>query len=157
MQVGVEHGVEGLWRACHPWMLRLAWIILGDEVAAQDAVSETWVRCLPRLAPIERPEAYLRTALVRVCFNERRRAGVAERHARRQPERYVVPVAEADVGLVHFVDALAALGPQQRAALVLRYLHGAEDAEIAEALGVRRATVRSHVRHGLARLQEVMT
>ncbi len=40
-----------------------------------------------------------------------------------------------------------------------RYLHGCEDVEIAEALGLSRATVRSHdrhARHALANLKEVL-
>lgn len=140
--------MEALWRSSHGWMVRLAWLIRGDEPSAEDAVSEAWLRCLDRLDGLERPEGYLRTTLVRLCLDERRRTAARRRLVEVEPG---VPVV--DVGLVDLADALAALPRQQRAAVVLRFVHDADDDEIAEALGARRSTVRSHVRHGLVHLR----
>lgn len=54
------------------------------------------------------------------------------------------------------LDALATLPYAQRAALVLRYWEDRPEREIAEALGCRPATVRSHIRRGLASLRKVI-
>jgi len=51
------------------------------------------------------------------------------------------------------VDALAGLGSRQREVLVLRYLSGLRDPEIAEATGLTEAGVRSAASRGLAALR----
>ena len=83
----------------------------------------------------------------------------ARRAARDQRERRaaaltVVPDPES----VPFPDpelfaALEALPDKQRSVLVLRYWADWDEAAIADALGCRRATVRSHARRGLAHLR----
>jgi Sigma-70, region 4 len=51
--------------------------------------------------------------------------------------------------------ALAALPPQQRAAVVLRHWAGLEPAEVGELLGCSPGTVRSQTARGLDKLREV--
>jgi RNA polymerase sigma factor (sigma-70 family) len=51
---------------------------------------------------------------------------------------------------------LNGLSPRKRMAVVLRYLDGLADAEIAALIGCRQATVRSLVSRGLAELREVL-
>jgi DNA-directed RNA polymerase specialized sigma24 family protein len=51
----------------------------------------------------------------------------------------------------------AALPRKQRAAVVLRFYLGLSDAEIAEELGCREVTVRSHVSHALRALRIAIT
>jgi RNA polymerase sigma factor (sigma-70 family) len=58
--------------------------------------------------------------------------------------------------LVDFRDVLLELPLRQRTAIVLRYFCDMDDAAIAEVLGCRPTTVRTHVHRGLARLREVM-
>ena len=50
--------------------------------------------------------------------------------------------------------ALASLGPEQRAVIVLRYLLEYTPGEIAELLDLPRGTVNSRLRRGLDRLEE---
>ena len=47
------------------------------------------------------------------------------------------------------IAALAALGPEQRAVIVMRHLLGFTPGEIARALGLPRGTVNSRLRRGL--------
>lgn len=58
--------------------------------------------------------------------------------------------------LVEFRDVLLQVPVRQRAAVVLRYFCDLGDAEIAELLSCRPATVRSLVQRGLANLREGM-
>jgi RNA polymerase sigma-70 factor, ECF subfamily len=52
--------------------------------------------------------------------------------------------------------ALGALGPEQRAVIVLRHPLGYTPGEIAKALGLPRGTVNSRLRRGLDELQEAV-
>jgi RNA polymerase sigma factor (sigma-70 family) len=51
---------------------------------------------------------------------------------------------------------VSALPTRQRAALVLRYYEGLDDAAIAEILGCSAVTVRTHVMRGLAALRTTL-
>ena len=54
------------------------------------------------------------------------------------------------------VQALAGLGRRQREVLVLRYLSGLPDPDIAEATGLSEAGVRSAASRGLAALRTIL-
>jgi RNA polymerase sigma factor (sigma-70 family) len=53
-------------------------------------------------------------------------------------------------------QALAQLGPRQRAVLILRYFEDLTEARTAEILGVSVGTVKSQARDGLARLRALV-
>jgi RNA polymerase sigma factor (sigma-70 family) len=60
----------------------------------------------------------------------------------------------AEVGSDDYLaDAIAALPPKRRAAVVLRYYLDLSEADIAETLGVRPGTVKSLLSRGLAELR----
>jgi RNA polymerase sigma factor (sigma-70 family) len=135
-------------------LARVAYLLTGSAAAAEDAVQEVFARCLNRLAELDHPRSYLRAAVVNECRTRHRRLLRAERHREDQ-----VPPADPDLPheLVEVRDALAALSPRQRAAVVLRYFVDLPDAEIAEILGCRPATVRSLIHRALPRLREVLS
>jgi RNA polymerase sigma factor (sigma-70 family) len=54
------------------------------------------------------------------------------------------------------VDALSALPPRQREVLVLRYYGGLSEAEIADATGISRGTVKSTASRALDAVAKVM-
>jgi len=96
------------------------------------------------------PAPYLRTSVVNGCRMHHRRNS-------REQARFadlVTDTVQPETSVV--LDALAHLPYPQRAALVLRYYEDRPEAEIAELLGCRPATVRSHVHRGLAALREAM-
>jgi RNA polymerase sigma factor (sigma-70 family) len=66
------------------------------------------------------------------------------------PDAPVLPEAR------ELLDAVEQLPYGQRAALVLRYYGGLSEAEIAEAMGCRPGTVKSHHHRGLERLRRVI-
>ena len=135
-------------------LARLAYLLTGSAEAAEDAVQDVFTRCLHRIDDLDHPRSYLRAAVVNECRTRHRRAARAERH--RLLDR---PPGDVDLPheLVETRDALAELTPRQRAAVVLRYFADVPDAEIAEILGCRPATVRSLIHRAIDRLREVLS
>jgi RNA polymerase sigma-70 factor (ECF subfamily) len=120
---------------------------LGDEHEAADAVQDTFLRAWLALrggADVRYPLAWLLTIAENVCVSTFRakRARVAT-----EPlwEGGGELPSEEDVGSIGAVptltDAVLALPPRQRVALVRRELEGYSYDEIAEELGVSRASV----------------
>ena len=68
------------------------------------------------------------------------------------------PDMEAERSLLEAAvwNALAALGPKHRAAVVLRYYHGLSEAEMAVALNCGRGTVKSRLHYARLRLGELL-
>lgn len=137
------------YRATQPAMVRLAVLLVGSPETAADLVQDCYVRLHPRWGRVDDPEAYLRRSVVNACHSHHRRL----RRLRRLDLR---PSEPAELGARELADALAALPHRQHAALVLRFYEGLPDAQIANALGCRPATVASLVHRGLARLREVI-
>jgi RNA polymerase sigma-70 factor (sigma-E family) len=130
-------------------MVRLATLLVGNEAVAEELVQDAFVRVHHKWATIEHPSAYLRTAVVNACRNNRRRTKLERAHARTQ----VADVAPPQEPLL---DALTTLTERQRVAVVLRYYEDLSEAEIAAALGCRPGTVKSLLHRGLSQLREVI-
>ena len=138
---------EELYRSHYVRMVRVAWLMVGSAAAAEDIVQEVFVKMAQRYDSIDSPPAYLRVAVVNTCRNELRRT------RRFSP----APLPEGvvhDSELAETFELLRDLDPKHRAALVLRYVDDCSDDEIASILGIRRATVRSHIHRGLTKLRE---
>lgn len=131
-------------------LLRVAFVLTGSTATAEDVVHDVFVQAAGRLADVREPGPYLRTAVVNRCRSLYRRTKAA-------PAPQLGHDAELDVGLIELRDSLAELSPKQRAAIVLRYLCDLSDADIADTLGVRQATVRSLIFRGLRELRAAMS
>lgn len=144
-----EPTFEEFVRASLPALGRYAYVLTGDRDAAADLVQdslERLARAWRRVRADGNPLAYARVVMVR-CHVSTWRA-----LSRRPPQAPLHehpgeadPFAGADARDA-VRRALATLPRSQRAVLVLTYLEGRPDVEIAEALGCRAATVRS-LRH----------
>lgn len=151
-----EEFVRG--RSTH--LFRLALVLTSwDQAAAEDVLQVALERAYRRRRQLFRhgsAEPYVRKVVVNAAIDwrrvRRRRAELSLDHAAdlAAADR-IGQVADRDV----LVRALAALGPKQRAVLVMRYWDDVPDAEIAAALHCSEATVRSQAARGLARLREL--
>lgn len=130
-------------------LVRLAGLLTGSGAAAEDIVQEKFAKLHIRFGRVLNPEAWLHTAVVNACRNERRRLGVARRYAPLLAERgsAVDPVDS------ELIASLRRLPHRQRAVVVLRFYLAMPEAEIAEVLGVRPGTVKSSLHRALQRLR----
>lgn len=151
-------GFEEFVAAETPRLLRLAVALTGNPHDAWDLVQESLVRVGVRWRRLAdgNPGGYARTTLVRLDI---------DRHRRLRRERPRTTLPEAPVELEQPLDpalvtALQGLPPQQRAAVVLRFVVDLDHARIAEHLGCSVGTARAHLSRGLAGMRqrlEVMT
>jgi RNA polymerase sigma-70 factor (sigma-E family) len=133
-------------------LTRFAYLICGDRTRAEDLVQEVLLAMHRRFGPVlpvDDPLAYARRAIVNANVSWSRRSTSREIPTERLPESAAEPAAPDD----RLWQLLDSLGSRQRAVLVLRYYLGYPDADIAETLGCRRATVRSLAARALAALR----
>jgi RNA polymerase sigma-70 factor (sigma-E family) len=130
-----------------PWAFRLACFFTQDAAAGEDIAQDVMSRMYRAWGSAERPEAYLRTALVNSCNNWHRRARV---QAAKLP--LLLAPDSVELGAAELADTIARLPFRQRAVIVLRYYADLSEAEIAEALGCRPGTVKSLAARALDRL-----
>jgi RNA polymerase sigma-70 factor (ECF subfamily) len=150
-QGGSSEAVEELFRRHWPAVHRAAWLVVHDAAAAEDIAQEAFVSALRALDRFDRRRP-LGPWLHRIVVNRaidwsRARALRPETGADALPEA-VAPAAPADIGS-ELVAALADLGPEHRAVVVLRHLLGYTPGEIAAMLDLPRGTVNSRLRRAL--------
>jgi RNA polymerase sigma-70 factor, ECF subfamily len=144
---------------------RLAAVILGDPIEAEDAVHDAalvaW-RGFAGLRDLDRFEAWFSRILVNGC-RDRLRA------RRRRPVITAIPVlgdldrgASTPDSVTAVADrdeldrAFATLDPDHAVAVALRFYLDLSGAEIAERMGIPEGTVKSRLHHGLRRLRTVV-
>ncbi|MCU1375451.1 MAG: polymerase, sigma-24 subunit, subfamily [Actinomycetia bacterium] len=130
--------------------VRTAALVIGSQQVAEEVVQEAFVQLLRRWEAIERPEGWLRTAVLNGCRSWQRRH-ILERQRRPRPDL----VTDDPDGLA-VREALRVLSPRQRAAVVLRYFDDLSEADIAEALGCRPGTVKSLLARSMPKLEEAL-
>jgi RNA polymerase sigma factor (sigma-70 family) len=152
--VGVEKAVEERFVAAfarlYPKARRVAYRVLGDVCAAEDAAAEAMARAY---AHWERVEAlpWVDAWVLRVTANLALDAARRRRPALDPPA--VVESEDAIATRLAMVAALNRLPRRQREVVALHYLAGLTDDEVAGALGIATGTVKVHVNRGLAALR----
>jgi RNA polymerase sigma-70 factor (ECF subfamily) len=118
------------------------WRMTGDEQAAYDLSQETFVRAwrhFERVRGYELPVGWLFRVATNLALNHRARAVSHQPLGDVDNERFARSDPALRLGEDEAVRrTLMALTPRQRAALVLRAVHGMSCAEVAAALGVSR-------------------
>jgi RNA polymerase sigma-70 factor (ECF subfamily) len=150
-QRGSAEAVEELFRRHWPAAHRAAWLVVHDAAAAEDIAQEAFVSALRALDRFDRRRP-LGPWLHRIVVNRaidwsRARALRPETGADTLPEP-AAPDAPDEFGS-DVVAALAELGPEHRAVVVLRHLLDYTPGEIAAMLDLPRGTVNSRLRRAL--------
>lgn len=135
-------------------LLGLARRLTGSVSDAEDVVQDLFVG-LPEAIAKYQERGYLRAWLRRLTV---RLALMRLRSGRLRREVYLdgsePSVTRSDARQVH--EALAMLGPDDRAIVVLKIVEGYDHAEIAELLGIRRNASEVRLHRALARLRKLL-
>ncbi|MFI1996449.1 sigma-70 family RNA polymerase sigma factor [Actinoplanes sp. NPDC020271] len=141
-------------------LARLAGALTGDRHLAEDVLSDALLLASTRwrrIARMDHPAAYVRRMVVNVYLSEHRKAqrrrteptsdlSLLDRTSGEDPQ---TTVASRDA----MERLLTQLTPQQRTAVVLRYVLDQTDDDIAATLSCTPGTVRSHLSHARAALR----
>ncbi len=149
MRERVADAVEEAYRDHAPRLWRALVLYTGDPEVASDAVAETFARALAERARIQAPERWIWRVGFRIAARELKRR--AREGGEMLEAAYEMP--EPTAGLV---EALRALSPKQRAAVVLHYYADAPLEEIARTIGSTRSAVGVHLHRARARLRELL-
>ncbi|MEO6628078.1 MAG: RNA polymerase sigma factor [Aquihabitans sp.] len=154
-QRGDAPALEAVLRDLAPYLGRICGAIALD--AGDDALQETMVAVSRNLSSLREPAA-LRGWARRIAVREAVRAARGGPSIPIDPNSLAPMVAVPDGAVAVEVRAvLDSLTPDQRAVLVLRYLDGLDEAEMAEVLGVAKGTVKSRLHRAGAAFRERWT
>jgi RNA polymerase sigma factor (sigma-70 family) len=146
---------------------RVAYLVTRESAEADDAAQEAFVKAYYALGRF-RSGASFKPWLLKIVTNEAlnrrrsaaRREGLSLRTAQERPSGDAAPSPEA-VALESekrraLLDAVSSLSEADQLVVSYRYFVGLSEAEMAQALGCARGTVKSRLSRALARLREAM-
>lgn len=141
-------------------MYAIAHRVLRDTHLAQDAVQQAlwsaW-RDLPNLRDPDRFDAWLRSLLVRACYEEARRQRRSPTVTLLATDGPSTPDESSQIADRDALDrAFRRLDPEHRIVIVLHHYEGVPLVEIAESLGIPVGTARSRLHYGLKRLRDAL-
>jgi RNA polymerase sigma-70 factor (sigma-E family) len=145
-----------------PQWLRFARALCADSDLAQDILQDVLIKLHAKWSSVEvmtAPDAYVRRMVVNEFFSWRRKWSRIAPHD--DPARLIRPDSSEQDGDMaakiadrdELLLAIRRLPARQRAVIGLRYFADFDDAEIADALGCKRGTVRVHAARALATLR----
>jgi RNA polymerase sigma factor (sigma-70 family) len=144
--------------AYHLDLVRVAFVICGDENLAEDAAQAAWWIAWRKLRSLH-DAGRLKPWLVAIAANEARKALKREhRHPVTEIDLAPDPSAEADpesgIDHVDMANALGHLKPEDRALVALRYVADLDSSELAPIVGLSASGVRTRLSRLLDRLRE---
>lgn len=148
-RTGAAHDLGRLFSEEGPGVWRTMYAFTGGRRdVAEEAVAEAFARALAHASGIRDPLAWIYRTAFRLAADELRRE-------RRRPE--LVADAFSDAPEVsEVIGALRMLSPNQRAAVVLRYVADLPVEDVARRMGIAQPTVRVHLHRGRNRLRELL-
>ncbi len=154
---GSEADLEQLFRRHWPRAYRAAFLIVHDHAAAEDIAQEAFVAAVRRLDRFDRRRPF--APWLGAIVANRAIDWVRARASRREIAGEVAEQGSMPEGRGggcysdEVMAALAELGPEQRAVVVMRFVLEYTPGEIARALELPRGTVNSRLRRGLDALE----
>lgn len=147
--------LEDLYRAHAPAATRLAFLLTGDEAAAQDLAHEAFERVGHKLFSLRNADharAYLYRTVVNLCRGRWRRQKT-ERAATARLDPAPVQQPHDPGARDAMWEALLRLPVRQRSALFFRYYEDLSESQSADALGCSVSALKSLVNRGLRELR----
>jgi RNA polymerase sigma-70 factor (ECF subfamily) len=160
-RLGDRNALGILVRRWNGKLLAHAWRLLRDREGAKDAVQEGWAEMMRGLAGLRDDRAFAAWAyriVSRRCARQIGRIGAERRLA----ESMAADPAEEGISTPSSLDgeivrrAIAALPPEQQAAIALFYLEDRSVAEVAVALDVPAGTVKTRLMHARRKLRAAL-
>jgi len=147
-----------------PGLYRYAMRLLSDDQLAEDCVSETFSRFLRALHAGGGPREYLQAYLYRVAHNwisdhyRRTKVNTAPLDAAYSLDdgTDVLKTVDVSMELARVRTALRLLTPDQRQVIVLKYLEGWSNKEVAKAMKKNEGSVKSLQHRALASLKRIL-
>ncbi len=164
---GDPEAFEVLVRRYEDVAFRVAYLVVRDEMEAQDVAQEAFVRAYRSLGRFDARKPF-RPWLLRIVTNlainsrrsARRRGAMTERYERglavHSADRSPESAAEAGEHARRVWQAVSDLEPRDQTLLYLRYFLEASDEEAAAAIGRPVGTVKSRLHRALRRLRGVI-
>jgi RNA polymerase sigma-70 factor (sigma-E family) len=147
-------------------LVRLSWLLVGDQHLAEETVQDAFVAMHSRWSQLRNQDlalAYLRRCVVNRSRSVLRHRKVQDRYLNSETSKLTAhgitdePSAE-ERALEHatgtqLVAALGRLPRRQREVLTLRYYLDLSEAQIADALSISAGSVKAHAHRGLTALR----
>ena len=169
LPVDPDVAITELYHAHWHRLVRLAWLLLRNQLVAEDVVQDAFVATHRHWASIReggRVVGYLQTAVVNGCRSVQRHQAVVDRQNVRDAAAADAPgraeLGSAETHVMHgarrdaMIDALRELPERQREVLVLRYYSDLSEAQIAHALDISTGAVKTHAHRGLTALRHTI-
>ena len=144
-------------------LVRYATVVTWDPHLAEDITQNVLVRAQARwsrISALEAPEHYLKRMVVNEFLSWRRRRAARSIPLTGEVLAGLMPPAPDPTAPRDERDAMlrliATLPPRQRAVIALRFYEDLPTDQIAEILGCRAVTVRTHLSRALAALHQAM-
>lgn len=146
--------IEILFKKHYTRMYRLAASILYDEEESKDVVSEVFCKLLTTdiKLRLDTAESYLLMSVRNRCLNVLERKQIRENFVKLFSTESVQPAMASSERqrMDELMEYVAShLAPMSQKVIRLRYLHDMSCQEVADALGVSRQTVHTHLRKSL--------
>lgn len=170
LEAGDPQHFEEIVRTYAPLVLAITRSFATDLDHAEDLFQQVWQKTYEKRASFSGHgsfEAWLHRLATNLCRSDHR----SRKHRRAALERLMgaadseswtqqpmSPLARLERRELHerLHRALANLSEREHEALLLRVFEGRSPDEVAAAMGIRKATVRSLIRHAVKRLKELM-
>lgn len=138
-------------------MMRTAYLLCGEQHAAEDLVQSTYATAYAKWRLVRRadhPTAYLLTMLTRTYLSQRRRRQSTEVVVEDVGDR---PTESDPSTRAALMEGLGRLSPADRAVLVLRHWEDRSVAETAALLGITESACKTRNSRALERLRAALT
>ncbi len=146
---------EWIFRSSYTSVLRTTSLILHDRGRAEEVTQDAFLRLCERwrsVEAVEHPEAWVRRVAVRAAVRTAKQTRLRSAAASDDERPWWDDLPDVDLA-----RAVAALAPQQRAAVALFYLDDLPVEEVAHHLGVSASTVKQHLFRARTRLAAILS